>query len=53
MTAEGLVIELIDSNDEPLFDLGNSNPSPLLTAAAIRARFSANADQRGYREGFN
>jgi len=30
MTAEGLVIELIDSNDEPLFDLGNSNPSPLL-----------------------
>lgn len=29
-TNEGLVIELIDSNDQPLFDLGNSNPSPLL-----------------------
>ena len=29
-TDEGLVIELIDSDDEPLFNLGNSNPSPLL-----------------------
>ena len=29
-TQEGLVIELIDSDDEPLFNLGNSNPSPLL-----------------------
>ncbi len=29
-TNEGLVIELIDSNNEPLFNLGNSNPSPLL-----------------------
>lgn len=29
-TSEGLVIELIDSNDEPLFDIGNAIPSPLL-----------------------
>ena len=29
-TSEGLVIELIDSNDEPLFDIGNARPSPLL-----------------------
>lgn len=29
-TTEGLVIELIDSNDEPLFDIGNAYPSPLL-----------------------
>lgn len=29
-TNEGLVIELIDSNDEPLFDIGNATPSPLL-----------------------
>ena len=29
-TSEGLVIELIDSNDDPLFEIGNASPSPLL-----------------------
>lgn len=29
-TPEGLVIELVDSNDEPLFEIGNARPSPLL-----------------------
>lgn len=29
-TDEGLVIELVDSNDEPLFAIGNATPSPLL-----------------------
>lgn len=30
MSADGLVIELIDADDEPLFDIGNAQPSALL-----------------------
>lgn len=30
MSPEGLVIELIDSTEKPLFSVGNANPSPIL-----------------------